>query len=65
MKFEKTDGSFSEALKNLGITDGDVLLVASDITALLFSLKTELGIRRRTDIDAALHALTDAFQNAV
>ena len=65
MRFEKKDGSFAEALKNLDISEGDILLVASDITALLFNLKTALGIRRRADVDNALHALIDAFQAAV
>ena len=65
MRFEIKDGSFSEALENLGIAEGDILLVASDITALLFNLKSELGIRRKADVDEALHSLIDAFQAAV
>ena len=57
MKFEKENGSFAAALKELGIGRGDLLTVSSDITTLLFRMSTEYGVRGKNERNAALDEL--------
>ena len=65
MRFEKENGSFAAALKELGIGRGDLLTVSSDITTLLFRMSTEYGIRGRNERNAALDELINTLQEAV
>lgn len=65
MKFENVDGSFQKALRELGIVEGDIIYIASDIKTLLFNMATKYGINSKAERDKALHELVDTFKEAV
>lgn len=65
MLFETNKGSFASALKNVGVEEGDILYVSSDIKTLLFNLAVDHGIKEKKERDAALYSFVDTLQSAV
>ena len=56
---------FHDALRNLGIKEGDILYVGSDIAGVVVSAGRELEFDGRDDRDAFLNLLIDELQNHV
>jgi len=52
-------------LTEMGVSNGDVLYVASDIKVLMFKAMRDLGVRGKTGTDEFLGAFVDMFQNLV
>jgi len=58
-------GSLADALRSVGVSDGDILYVSSDIKTLLFQLSEKFNITGKADRNAALNEVVDVFQNVV
>lgn len=52
-------------LEQLGVKNGDILYISSDITTLLFTMSMNYGIRDRKSKGEMLNSFVDAFQEAV
>lgn len=65
MLFEADSGSLVKALNSLGVGDGTVLYVASDIKTFLFQIAMEYGVRTKAQRNEALHGFIDEFQKTV
>lgn len=65
MSFEKTDEQFIKILRDVGIVEGDILYVSSDIKTFLFNLATEKNIKTKADRDKALDEMINVFQEVV
>lgn len=65
MFFEKTEGELKETLRNIGINEGDILYVSSDIKTFLYNLAMQYKVRSKEKRDEALDGLIRIFQETV
>ncbi len=65
MLFEKSRNELIKVLGELGIGEGDILYVSSDIKTLLFNLAVGQNIKNKSDRDAAIGEFVDVFQEIV
>lgn len=54
MFFEKTEGELKDTLRNIGINEGDILYVSSDIKTFLYNLAMQYKVRSKEKRDEAL-----------
>lgn len=62
---DELEKGLKESLGKLGILQGDILYVSSDIKSLLFILNTEYGIKDKTSRNAAIDRLVNVFQEVL
>lgn len=65
MLTEELKKGLKDSLSRLGVTEGDILYIASDIKSLLFTLAMKYEAGSKKSRNAALHDLIDIFQQAV
>ena len=52
-------------LCNIGVSKGDIVYIASDITLLLKIARQNYGVKSKADIHAFMDRLTNVFQDSV
>lgn len=65
MFFEKTEGEIMRSLRNIGVNEGDILYISSDIKTFLFNLAVQHNVKSNHERNEALDGLIRIFQETV
>lgn len=65
MFFEKTEGELIQTLRSIGVNEGDILYISSDIKTFVFNLAVQHNVRNKEERNRAFDGLVRIFQEAV